>query len=83
VGGVQSGKPIYALVFNGSQLYAGVGDGFYVLGANSDITQCSGNPNNCGTPKLLMGGASVNGVAVDGVAGELIFEADFMAVAET
>ena len=67
VGGIQSGKPIYALTFNGSQLYAGVGDGFYVFGANSDITQCSGNQNNCGIPKLLMGGTSVNGVAADGL----------------
>ena len=67
VGGVPSGKPIYALAFNGSQLYAGVGDGFYVFGATSDITQCSGNANNCGTPKLLMGGPSVNGVAADGL----------------
>jgi hypothetical protein len=67
VGSVQSGKPIYALAFNGDKLYAGVGDGFYVFGANSDITQCSGNANNCGTPKLLMGGTSVNGVAADGL----------------
>lgn len=67
VGVVQSGKPIYALAFNGSQLYAGVGDGFYVFGATSDITQCSGNANNCGIPKLLMGGTSVNGVAADGL----------------
>jgi hypothetical protein len=41
------------------------GDGFYVFGANSDITKCSGNANKCGTPKLLMGGTSVNGVAAD------------------
>jgi hypothetical protein len=67
VGSVQSGRAIYALAFNGSKLYAGVGDGFYVFGANSDITQCSGNANNCGTPKLLMGGTSVNGVAADGL----------------
>ncbi len=67
VGVIQSGKPIYALTFNGSQLYAGVGDGFYVFGANSDITQCSGNANNCGIPKLLLGGTSVNGVAADGL----------------
>jgi hypothetical protein len=67
VGVIQSGKPIYAPAFNGSQLYAGVGDGFYVFGANSDITHCSGNANNCGTPKLLMGGTSVNGVAADGL----------------
>ena len=67
VGVIQSGKPIYALAFNGSQLYAGVGDGFYVFGANSDITLCSGNANNCGIPKLLMGGTSVNGVAADGL----------------
>jgi len=67
VGGIRSGKPIYALVFNGGQLYAGVGDGFYVFGANSDITQCSGNANNCGTPNLLMGGTSVNGVTADGL----------------
>ena len=67
VGVVQSGKPIYALAFNGNQLYAGVGDGFYVFGANSDITKCSGNANNCGIPKLLMGGTSVNGVAADGI----------------
>jgi ligand-binding sensor domain-containing protein len=67
VGVIPSGKPIYALVFNGSQLYAGVGDGFYVFGANSDITQCSGNANNCGTSKLLMGRTSVNGVAADGL----------------
>lgn len=67
VGVIPSGKPIYALAFNGRDLYAGVGDGFYVFGANSDITQCSGNANNCGTPKLLMGGTSVNGVAADGL----------------
>jgi hypothetical protein len=27
----------------------------------------SGNANNCGTPKRLMGGTSVNGVAADGL----------------
>src|SRR5215472_12152950 len=74
VGVIQSGKPIYALAFNGSQLYAGAGDGFYVFGGNSDITQCSGNANNCGTPKLLMGGTSVNGVAADGL-GHVYFAA--------
>jgi hypothetical protein len=67
VGGIPSGKPIYALAFNGSQLFAGAGDGFYVFGSTSDITQCSGNANNCGTPKLLMDGTSVNGVAADGL----------------
>lgn len=67
VGVIPSGKPIYALAFNGGQLYAGVGDGFYVFGAASDITKCSGNANNCGTPKLLMGGTPVNGVAADGL----------------
>ena len=63
----QTAKSIFALAFNGSQLYAGAGDGFYAFGANSDITQYSGNANNCGTPKLLMGGMSVNGVAADGI----------------
>jgi outer membrane protein assembly factor BamB len=67
VGGIPSGKPIYALAFNGSQLHAGAGDGFYVFGPNSNITQCSGNANNCGRPKLLMGGTSVNGMAADGL----------------
>jgi hypothetical protein len=67
VGGIPSGKPIYALKFNGGLLYAGAGDGFYVFGSNSDITQCSGNAHNCGTPKLLTGGTSVNGVAADGL----------------
>jgi streptogramin lyase len=67
VGGVPTAKSIFALAFNGSQLYAGASDGFYVFGASSDITQCSGNANNCGTPKLLMGGTSVNGVAADGL----------------
>jgi hypothetical protein len=65
VGVISTARAIYALAFNGSQLYAGAGDGFYVFGANSDITQCSGNANNCGVPKLLMGGTSVNGVATD------------------
>jgi hypothetical protein len=65
VGGIPTGRPIYALAFNGSQLYAGAGDGFYVFGANSDITRCSNNTNNCGVPTLLMGGTSVNGVAAD------------------
>jgi ligand-binding sensor domain-containing protein len=54
-------------VGNGSQLYAGADNGFYVFGASSDITQCSGNANNCGTPKQLLSGTSVNGVAVDGL----------------
>ena len=67
VGVVSSSKSIFALAFNGRQLYAGASNGFYVFGANSDITQCSGNANNCGTPKLLMGGTSVNGVAADGL----------------
>jgi hypothetical protein len=65
VGGIPSSKSIYALAFNGRQLYAGASDGFYVFGTNSDITQCSGNANNCGAPRLLMGGTSVNGVAAD------------------
>jgi len=67
VGGVSTSKSIFALAFNGGQLYAGASDGFYVFGSASDITQCSGNANNCGTPKLLMGGTSVNGVAADGL----------------
>jgi len=67
VGGIPSAKSIFALAFNGSQLYAGASTGFYVFGANSNLTQCSGNANNCGTPKLLMGGTSVNGVAADGL----------------
>jgi hypothetical protein len=67
VGVIPSSKSIFALAFNGGQLYAGASDGFYVFGANSDITQCSGNANNCGTPKLLLGGTSVNGVAADGL----------------
>jgi hypothetical protein len=67
VGVVPSARSIFALAFNGSQLYAGASTGFYVFGANSDITQCSGNANNCGTPKLLMGGTSVNGVVADGL----------------
>ena len=67
VGGVSSAKSIFALVFNGSQLYVGASTGFYVFGSTSDITQCSGNANNCGTPVLLMGGTSVNGVAADGL----------------
>ena len=67
VGLVPSAKSIFALAFNGSQLYAGASAGFYVFGASSDITQCSGNANNCGTPKLLMGGTSVNGVVSDGL----------------
>ncbi|HKD83678.1 MAG TPA: hypothetical protein VKB58_02935 [Terriglobales bacterium] len=67
VGGVSSARSIFALAFNGGQLYAGASTGFYVFGANSDITQCAGNQNNCGTPQLLMGGTSVNGVAADGL----------------
>lgn len=67
VGGVPSAKSIFALAFNGGLLYAGASTGFYVFGATSDITKCSGNANNCGTPKLLMGGGSVNGVASDGL----------------
>src|SRR5215831_3295360 len=67
VGVISTARAIYALTFNGSQLYAGASDGFYVFGANSDITQCSGNANNCGTPKLIKGGTSVNGVATDGL----------------
>ena len=67
VGVVPSARSIFALAFNGGQLYAGASTGFYVFGANSDITQCSGNANNCGTPTLLMGGTSVNGVAADGL----------------
>ena len=67
VGVVSTAKSIFALAFNGSKLYAGASDGFYVFGASSDITQCSGNANNCGTPKRLMGGTSVNGVAADGL----------------
>lgn len=65
VGGVSAAKSIFALAFSGGQLYAGVSNGFYVFGDSSDITKCSGNANNCGTPKLLMGGTSVNGVAAD------------------
>ena len=67
VGVVSTARSIFALAFNGSQLYAGASNGFYVFGASSDITQCSGNANNCGTPKQLMGGTSVNGVAADGL----------------
>ena len=67
VGVIPTSKSIFALVFNGGQLYAGASDGFYVFGSISDITQCSGNANNCGTPKLLMGGTSVKGVATDGL----------------
>jgi len=66
VGVISTARAIYSLTFNGSQLYAGASDGFYVFGTSSDITQCSGNANNCGTPKLLMGGTSVNGVMADG-----------------
>jgi hypothetical protein len=65
VGVIPSAKSIFALAFSGGQLFAGASTGFYVFGASSDITQCSGNANNCGTPKLLMGGTSVNGVAAD------------------
>ena len=43
VGVISTAKSIFALAFNGSQLYAGASDGFYVFGASSDITQCSGN----------------------------------------
>ena len=67
VGGIGTARSIYALAFNGNQLFAGADNGFYVFGASSDITKCSGNSNNCGTPKLLMGGTSVNGVANDGL----------------
>jgi len=67
VGVVPPAKSIFALAFNGRQLYAGASTGLYVFGANSDITKCSGNANNCGTPKLLMGSTSVNGVASDGL----------------
>ena len=67
VGVVSTARSILALAFNGSRLYAGASDGFYVFGASSDITQCSGNANNCGTPTRLMGGTSVNGVAADGL----------------
>jgi hypothetical protein len=67
VGGVSSARSIYALAFNGGELFAGASTGFYVFGANSDITKCSGNQNNCGTPQLLMSGTSVNGVAADGL----------------
>ncbi len=67
VGVISTAKSIFALAFNGAQLYAGASDGFYVFGATSNITQCSGNANNCGTPRLLMGGTSVNGVAADGL----------------
>jgi hypothetical protein len=67
VGVIATSKSIFALAFNGGRLYAGASDGFYVFGTSSDITQCSGNANNCGTPKLLMGGTSVNGVASDGL----------------
>jgi hypothetical protein len=67
VGNIGTARSIYALAFNGSQLYAGADNGFWVFGATSDITQCSGNANNCGTPKQLMSGTSVNGVASDGL----------------
>ena len=50
---IPSAKSIFAFAFNGSQLYAG-GSTFYEFGASSDITQCSGNANNGGAPKLLM-----------------------------
>jgi hypothetical protein len=67
VGVVPPAKSIFALAFNGGQLYAGASTGFYVFGASSDITKCSGNANNCGTPELLMGGTAVNGVGSDGL----------------
>jgi hypothetical protein len=67
VGGVSSARSIFALAFNGGKLYAGASTGFYVFGANSDITLCFGNANNCGAPVQLMGGTSVNGVAADGL----------------
>ena len=65
VGVVPPARSIFALAFNGGKLYAGASTGFYVFGASSDITKCSGNANNCGTPTLLMGNTSVNGVVSD------------------
>jgi hypothetical protein len=48
VGVALSAKSIFALAFNGSQLYAGASTGFYVFGANSGITQCSSNATIAG-----------------------------------
>lgn len=65
VGVVPSARSIFALAFSGTELFAAASNGFYVFGAASDITKCSGNANNCGNPKLLLGGTSVNGLASD------------------
>jgi hypothetical protein len=63
VGTALNGKPILSLAFNGSDLYMGTGDGFYVL---PNAPACAGNQNNCGRPQLLIGGAT-SAVASDGL----------------
>lgn len=66
VGGIPGARSIYGLKFAGGRLYAASDIGLYVFGATSDITKCTGNAANCGTPQVVHAVGAVNCVEADG-----------------
>lgn len=66
VGGIPGARSIYALAFAGGKLYAASDIGLYVFGATSDITKCTGNAADCGTPQSVQASGAINCVVSDG-----------------